>query len=205
MFAESPSIDEPLRASYLTTTANQHVNQLVGLLGPENYQSSMNARPPGAYEDNSTDYIWELQEGGADQIGEVIEHLLHTVSAVGFRLAFPQDWDYTNHASALYLAMQEAVDKGYYDISSYSGLQGDPEGYSKTLTTEYIYWLILAEWDYFVVAGKKRDGMSGNDEFTLGTPAEIAENLPLGHQLYQDHVVKILSIPEPSLVTTLFP
>ena len=93
-----------------------------------------------------------------DQISEVIEHLLHTITAVGFKFAFPTTWDYNNTNSQLYLAMQEAIDAGDYNITSYAALQGDAEAYRRVLTQEYAYWLILAEWDYFVTAGNVEEG-----------------------------------------------
>jgi hypothetical protein len=74
----------------------------------------------------------------------------------------------------------------------------------KILTQEYAYWLILAEWDYYVVAGKKEDGISGNGEFTIGTPAEILETLPLGHELYKNFVEKILTEPDKEIIVPLF-
>ena len=109
-----------------------------------------------------------------------------------------------NSSSRLFLAMQEAVDKGVYDISSYEEMKGDMEAYRKVITQEYAYWLILAEWDYYITAGKKEVGISGNEEFTLGTPSDIENNLPLGHQLYLDYVEKILSVPDKNLITSLF-
>ena len=73
------------------------------------------------------------------------------------------------------------------------------------MTQEYAYWLVLAEWDYYITAGKKEEGLSGNEEFTLGTPEEISEQLPLGHELYQNFVTKILTEPNKETVISLFP
>ena len=101
--------------------------------------------------------------------------------------------------------MQEAIDNGVYDISSYDEMKGDNEGYNHVITQEYAYWLILAEWDYFVISGNKQEGMTGHGEFTLGTPSEIQEQLPLGHQLYVDYVEKILSVPDKNTIISLFP
>ena len=205
MLKSSPSIDADVQQSYLSTTEAQHVFQLVGLVGPENYSSTMDERPQRPWEDHGTDYIWELSTGGPEQIGEVLEHLLHTVTAVGLKLAFPEAWDYMDESSALFVAMQEAIAKDVYRITDYEALKGDAEGYNKVLATEFIYWLILAEWDYFETAGKNEDGGTGNSEFTLASPAEIESNLPLGHQFYLDHVVKVLSVPDKAVITALFP
>jgi len=190
--------DPAMRNEFLSTSKNKYVYQRVGVDG-----MSTEGNPPKPYGDNATDYIWEMNSGGADQIGEVIEHLLHTVSAVVLYLTYA-DWDYKNTSSPLYLAMKEAADKGIYDISSYDNLKGD-EAYNRIITQEYAYWLILAEWDYYVVTAKKESGMTGNGEFTIGTPSEVQSKLPLGHKLYNDYIKKILTIPDKNKITALFP
>jgi len=203
MFKENSSIDQSMKTKYLSTSKDQYVYQRVGLDGMASDPSFNSGTPPKPYRDNATDYIWEMNTGGADQIGEVIEHLLHTVTTVILYLAYP-DWNYKNLTSPLYLAMREAVDKNIYDISSYSDLKND-EAYERIITQEYAYWLILSEWNYYVVAGKKGDGMTGNEEFTIGTSIEIESQLPLGHKLYKDYVEKILSIPSKDNIISLFP
>jgi len=190
--------DQTMRNEYLLTSKNKYVFQRVGVDG-----MSADGTPPKPYADNATDYIWELKSGAAEQIGEVIEHLLHTVTAVVMYLTY-SDWDYKNTSSRLYLAMREAVDKGIYDISSYDNLKGSND-YNRIITQEYAYWLILAEWDYYVVTSKKESGMTGNGEFTIGTPSEVESNLPLGHKLYKDYIEKILSVPEKDKIKLLFP
>ena len=177
--------------------------QRVGVDGMSNNSNFSPGTPPKPYDDNATDYIWEMQTGGADQIGEVMEHLLHTVTAVTMYLAYP-DWSYKSSNSQLYLAMMEAVNKGVYDISDYDNLKGE-DVYERIITQEYAYWLILAEWDLYETTGKKDNGMTGNGEFTIGTPSEVQSQLPLGHKLYKDYIEKIFSIPEKDKLALLFP
>lgn len=203
MFKESSNIVPSIRAKYLSASKDQYVYQRVGVDGMASDSNFDSGTPPKPYGDNATDYIWEMTSGGADQVGEVIEHLLHTVTAVTLYLSY-SDWNYKNSSSPLYLAMLEAVDKNIYDISSYANLKND-DAYERIITQEYAYWLILAEWDYYVVTGKKESGMTGNGEFTIGTPSEIESQLPLGHQLYKDYVEKILSIPDEQKIIALFP
>ena len=206
MFNDGPKIDESMRALYLSTTEENYVYQRVGLDGSEVSSSFEPGDPPAPYSDNATDFIWEMEQGGTDQIGEVIEHLLHTVTNVILYLSFPEEWDYNNPSSQLSIAMQESIDKGIYDISDYDELlDNDPEIYKKILTQEYAYWLILAEWDYYVTAGKKEEEISGNGEFTIGTPGEISETLPLGHELYTNFAEKILTVPDKEVIKSLFP
>ena len=205
MLSEGVNIDESMRTLYLTSSEENYVYQRVGLDGSQASSNFEPGDPPEPFADNATDFIWQMEQGGADQIGEVIEHLLHTVTNVIFYLSYPEEWDYNNPSSQLSLAMQESIDKGIYDISDYNELlDNDPEIYKKILTQEYAYWLILAEWDYYVTAGKKEDGISGNGEFIIGTPAEISETLPLGHELYKNFVEKILTEPDKEIIVPLF-
>ena len=211
MFDNNSKIDLSMRTLYLSTSKNYHVYQRVGLEASfEKNESYAGGFPPDPYQNNVTDYIWEMDQGGKDQIGEVIEHLLHTISTVILYLTYPEVWNYNDPNSELSLAMQEAVDKGIYDISSYDDLKNDnsdfedKDTYKKILTQEYAYWLILAEWDYYITAGKKNEGISGNEEFIIGTPSEIKSQLPLGHKLYEEYVEKILSIPNENTINLLF-
>lgn len=202
MLQASSSIDTGMRNSYNSTISSQYIYQRVGLGSPSNY-STMDGGASSPFDGNAVDYIWE-GASGAEQIGEVLEHLLHTITAVGFKLTFSSAWDYNNKNSQLYKAMQQAIDVGDYDVSSYSDINV-PEDYNRIITQEYAYWLILAEWDYFVETGNIQGGYgSGNEEFKLGKPSEIIARNPLGHQLYQDYVEKILSIPDKTLITSIF-
>ena len=203
MFEDASNIDESMRFHYFSTSKSEFVYQRVGLFG-ENDTNFDPGTPPSPFDDNVTDYIWELKEEGVEQIGEVIEHLLHTVTNVVLFLSYPNEWDYNNSSSLLNKAMQESIEKGVYDISSYDEIKDDKEIYNKILTQEYAYWLILAEWDYFIIAGKRMEGITGNEEFTIGTPTEIATQLPLGHKLYKDYIEKILSIPDSETIKSLF-
>ena len=203
MFEDGSKIDESMRLHYFSTSKSKYVYQRVGLFA-ENDPNFDPGTPPNPFDDNATDYIWEIKGKGVEQIGEVIEHLLHTVTNVIFYLAYSNEWDYNNTSSLLNKAMHESIEKGVYDISSYDDLKND-EAYHRIITQEYAYWLILAEWDYYETAGKKESGMTGNGEFTIGTPSEIQTQLPLGHKLYKDYIEKILSIPNKDNIIALFP
>ena len=184
------------------TIREYYVYQKVGVQGPENYGGS---EPPnleirGSYDEYQTDYIWELSSEypSSSQINEVFEHILHTITAVALPLIY-DDWKWQNPSSKINLAMQQAVDGGYYDISQYDSIKGDSEAYTKTLATEFAYWFILAEWDYYSISG-----MNETNEFTLRTSKDIAEKLPLAHELYQDIVTKVLAVPNKTFTEALF-
>lgn len=203
MFKASSNIDQSMRSKYFSISKDKYVFQRVGVDGMASDSNFEAGTPPTPYGNNATDYIWEMDTGGADQIGEVIEHLLHTITNVVLYLTY-SDWNYKDSSSLLYLAMMEAIDKEIYDISSYADLKND-EAYQKIITQEYAYWLILAEWDYYETTGKKANGITGNEEFKIGTSSEIQTELPLGHKLYKNYIDKIFSIPNKNKIISLFP
>ena len=144
MFEDNAKIDQSMRSHYLTTSLEEHVYQRVGLVSSfeENEQYAHNTKTPNPYPTTVQIYM-EESGGGPGQINEVIEHLLHTVTAIILKLAHPNDWGYMKSSSRLRQAMQEAIDKRVYDISSYDNMKGDNEGYNHVITQEYTYWLIL--------------------------------------------------------------
>ena len=214
MLTTNSLIDTEQRATFKEALENNYVFQKVGVEGPEYYGGGNNFQKPhpinGNYRDEHTDYIWEGTsrtygdktsiQAAASQTGTVIEHLLHTITSIGFNLVYPE-WKWADSSSLINLAMQQAIDGGYYDISSYASvLDRDPEGHMFTIATEFSFWLVLAEWEYFELTDKSNN----NTEFTLRTASDIADKLPLAHQLYLDTFAKVFSAPDKSLIQALF-
>lgn len=205
MFASNDLINLEMRSAFSDILKENYIFQRVGFDSPE-YYGGGDKLPPhpinGNYKDNQTDYIWEgLSRSEASQTSEVIEHLLHTITGVGFAFQF-SDWNPLDPSSKINLAMEQAIDGGYYDVSSYEGikLRGDDEGYAKATVIEFSYWLILAEWEFFEITDKANN----NTEFTLRTASDIESKLPLAHELYLDTAAKILSRPDEALIQSLF-
>ncbi len=205
MLASNNLINLEMRSAFIDTLKENYIFQRVGFDSPEYYgggdklpQHPIN----GNYKDNQTDYIWEgLSRSEASQISTVIEHLLHTITGVGFAIQF-SEWDPQDPSSKINLAMEQAIEGGYYDVSSYESikLRGDDAGYAKAIVIEFSYWLILAEWEYFEITDKANN----NIEFTLRTASDIASKLPLAHELYLDTAAKILSRPDETIIQSLF-
>ena len=204
MLAMNAFIDIETRTTVKETLQSNYVYQRVGVESPAYYGGGINIPSipsNGNYRDNLTDYIWETtSRTAASQTSEVIEHLLHTITTIGFNLIFPE-WKWADSSSSINLAMQQAIDGGYYDVSSYAFLiDSHPETYMKTIVTEFSYWLVLAEWEYFELTDKSNN----NTEFTLRTASDIADKLPLAHQLYLDTFAKVFSAPDKTLIQALF-
>ena len=211
MHASNSQINTKLRATFKAALEDNYVFQKIGIGSPDYYGGGDQLVPHpgyvrgvdiqrGNYLHNHTDFIWEgTERTAASQTNEVIEHLLHTITTVGFNILYPE-WQWADSTSSLYLAMQQAIDGGYYNISSYADLLSEPEGHMKTVVTEFAYWLVLAEWDYVDFVGKAIN----NEEFTLRTASDIANHLPLGHQLYLDTFAKVFSVPDKTLIQSVY-
>ena len=95
MFASNDLINLEMRSAFSDILKENYIFQRVGFDSPEYYgggdklpQHPVN----GSYKDNQTDYIWEgLSRSAASQTSTVIEHLLHTITGVGFVFQY-NDW-----------------------------------------------------------------------------------------------------------------
>lgn len=133
-------------------------------------------------------------EGGeiispAEQLFEVIEHLLHIVTNVGLSNAYPQGWGLTE-SSDLYKALKEAKQAGVYDDSYLSHIPEDHVRVRITLQ-EFGYWALVTSWGVF------RDHFPGtaHPEWTITTPAEVQQKLPKFWKLHQATTAKVMAPP----------
>ena len=203
----SDSIDLTSQQLILQNMKDYKHFQRIGYIGPPEDGEPASAPLSGDWE-FAQDYIWEKPNSStASQIGEVVEHLLHTISSLSLKYTFPEKWDWDDTSSDVYLAMQEAIDKGIYNVSSYSSLKGDPEGYNKIIVQEFVYWFVAAEWNYFEVMGLSVNGSwegGSNEEWSLLTSEDVAEQLPLAHKLYVESFSKLIQKPDGTKVTEWF-
>ena len=203
----SDTIDLASQQLILQSTKDYNIFQRIGYIGPPENGEPASAPLSGDWE-FAQDYIWEKpSSSSASQIGEVIEHLLHTITSLSLKYTFPEKWDWDDTSSDVYIAMQEAIDKGIYNVSSYSSLKSDPEGYNKIIVQEFVYWFVSAEWNYFEVMGLSVNGSwegGSNEEWSLLTSQEVEEQLPLAHKLYLESFSKLVQKPDETKVTEWF-
>ena len=205
MLQQGENINNSLRSRYLNTVNNEKVFQRIGFEGPEYYNfdspnPSVDCCPGNGYEDNHTDFIWEYKDANTiGTVGEVVEHLLHTITGAGLLLEFPE-WSWEDTNSKIHKAMNEAVEKNIYDISSYEEIKnnGDIEGYNRVTVQEFSFWVIVTSWGY----GDIFDLPHG--EFEISTINEVRSELPLAFELYVDTIEKIFTIPDKELLKSLF-
>ena len=142
------------------------------------------------------DVIMEYEVGDRDQVMEVLEHILHYANDVGLHYTFPAEWAVTTE-SQLYQFMLEAVEKGYYDISSYDRIE-DEERRLRVSLQEFGYWVISTAWNLQEPFG------SNGTEWTIRNRAGLQEKMPQLYEVYEQTVSKIMVSPGSSLLSELF-
>jgi plastocyanin len=143
------------------------------------------------------DFIWENtsnsptdEQTKAGQINGILEHLVHTITLI-FDKSFTS-WGYENTSSDLVLAMNQAIEGGYYDPTGNYGstAEDNPTLYSRIIAQEFAYWMILTGWDL-----KSLYAPDVAPEWTILTAAEMETTLPLAHKLFTDTVNGVLVNP----------
>ena len=128
-----------------------------------------------------------IMEGVTGQVTEVVEHILHFVTAIGMHYTFPNEWGISRD-SELYIQMNQAIDNGFYDIEQYDEIDQEEENL-RVLLQEYAYWIIYTTWDLRVPYGPK------NAEWSIMTKSELIDKLPNSYKLYKKYVTKVINAP----------
>jgi hypothetical protein len=138
-----------------------------------------------------------IMEDVPRQVMEVVEHVLHHVTDVGLHYTFPNEWGISK-TSKLYRFMLEAVDKGYYDISSYGEIDDEAQKgvihpRERVMLQEFAYVIITTAWNLQVPYG------GGGDEWTNGGTIrngdDLKEKMPQVYELYEQTVGTIMAPP----------
>jgi len=201
MLQKDAVTDDTRRDLLLSNFSRDKFLQRIGSIGPENYPDGNPGLDAINNEYEVVDFIWEIElndeirgktqvQANAQQINEIVEHLLHTVTN-GFNKTF-NSWDYQNQSSALNLAMAEAIDGNYYDVQSYEEIRdkGDLEGYKNITAQEFIYWVILTGWDL-----KTPYKPNTAPEWYVENSEELQTKLPLAYELFINEVNGVLVNP----------
>jgi len=136
-----------------------------------------------------------IMEGVSGQVNEVVEHILHHVSDVGFHYTFPEAWGISKN-SRVYKVMEAAIEKNYYDVDQYQDIDED-EVKLRVLIQEFAYWIIYTSWDL------RRTYGPFEAEWSLLTVDELKELLPQGYQLFEDTVPQVMTCPPRELLEQL--
>jgi hypothetical protein len=135
-----------------------------------------------------------IMEAVPTQVNEVVEHILHHVSDIGLHYTFPDEWGITNTSTA-YLAVKDAIDKGYYKVEQYSDAGNER---NRVLIQEYAYWIIFDVW------GLREIFFPRDAEFAVKTAADLKEKLPMSYNLVVETIPKVMVRPSDELLIKLF-
>ena len=133
-----------------------------------------------------------IMEGVSGQVTEVVEHILHFVTAIGMHYTFPNEWGISRN-SELYKAMNQAIDNGFYDITQYNEID-EAEDRLRVLLQEYAYWTIYTAWNLREPYGPK------NAEWSIMTKAELINKLPDSNMLFEKYVTKVFTAPSKTIL-----
>lgn len=131
-----------------------------------------------------------IMEDVPGQVNEVVEHILHHVSDVGLHYTFPDEWGISK-TSKIYHAMQEAIDKGHYNIEQYDELVDDEER-TRVLIQEYAYWVIFTAWDLYEPYGPEAEWTG------IKNPDDLKNKLPLSYEVFEETIPKVMVSPSRS-------
>ena len=197
ILAENDSTNSSSRDALLNSIINNSAFQRIGKTSMSSYDPQLNEdNYPGWDNINDNfdviDFIWEAtaesdSQTKANQINSILEHLLHTLT-LQFDRTF-NNWSYDDQNSELNLAMQEAIEMGYYDTT---GMYTDVDAATRQriVAQEFAYWMILTEWDL-----KSLYAPDSSPEWTVETASQMQTLLPLAHTLFTDSVNGILVNP----------
>ncbi len=132
------------------------------------------------------------------QVMEVVEHILHFVSDTGLHYAFPAEWGISKD-SEVAIAMNEAIEKGYYEIEQYGDIE-DEEEHFRVLIQEFAYWAISTNWDL-----QEAYGPAGEAEWKIITAADFREKMPAFNEMIDRTVGTVMVAPSLETLQKLGP
>ena len=202
ILAKNDSTNDTNRNLLLGNFIQYKALQRVGSTGMSSYDPPLNeTNYPGWDNINDNyevvDFIWEATQSSSEdektnaaQINGILEHLLHTITLI-YDKTFTS-WGYEDSSSQLVLAMNEAINGGYYDpTGNYGDLsETDPTAYKRIIAQEFAYWMILTGWDL-----KSSYAPDTSPEWTIQNPTELETNTPLAFALFNDSIAGILVNP----------
>ncbi len=127
------------------------------------------------------------------QVTEVVEHILHHVTNIGFHYTFHNEWGISK-TSEIHRAMERAVDQGYYDITQYSDID-DEAARHRVILQEMAYWSVYAAWDLL-----EPYGPTGEAEWTIKNSTELRTKMPELYQVYTETAAKVMMAPSRKLL-----
>ena len=200
-------IDKQAQENAIKYMKSKSTIQRVGINNFDAYQNpSLNDSPAG-YDEinnlyNSVDYTWKLNNSPIqrNQITQQLEHLLHTFTDFALTGAYPSKFNLIEGKGMLWDAAKEAIDNGVYNDKDYIKLKGEDHDiysdlYKSSVMREYLYCLTYAMWGY-ITKYTENGSLEGEWSDNYLTSESIKEANPLGYELYNNYISKVITKPE---------
>jgi len=134
----------------------------------------------------------------SNQEHEVVEHLLHFITDVGFARAMPSIFGFDS-SSKLMKAMNEAISAGMYVTTNYNSIT-PTETKERIKAQEYIYQLITTCWGFMTTYGNPS---TSEWVVTPLTCDQVKVKNPLGYYLYENVIKKIIKMPSTATMAAI--
>lgn len=188
MFPQDESIDDVLQKEVLSNMYRYRT--VIPLFLGEDYEFAPSDEAAWDITTSQNSICDIIMESVPGQVNEVVEHILHHVSDVGLHYTFPDEWGISK-TSKIYHAMQEAIDKGHYNIEQYGEDVNDEER-TRVLIQEYAYWVIFTAWDLYEPYGPEAEWTG------IKNPDDLKNKLPLSYEVFKETIPKVMVSPSRS-------
>ena len=153
IFPQDPRLDLEMQAKVLGN--HYRYNALIPIPKGEDFSFMENNEDAWAALESENSICDIIMEDVPGQVMEVVEHILHYVTDIGLHYAYPDEWGISDNSS-LAVAVREAVDKGYYDISQYDDID-EKEVRNRVIQQEFAYWVVSTAWNLQEPYGPKNE------------------------------------------------
>jgi len=188
MFPQDESIDDVLQKKVLSNMYRYRT--VIPLFLGEDHEFAPSDEAAWDITTSQNSICDIIMESVPGQVNEVVEHILHHVSDVGLHYTFPDEWGISK-TSKIYHAMQEAIDKGHYNIEQYDE-DIDDEERTRVLIQEYAYWVIFTAWDLYEPYGPEAEWTG------IKNPDDLKNKLPLSYEVFKEAIPKVMVSPSRS-------
>jgi len=185
MFPQSEAVDRELQKDVLRNLYRYRA--VIPLFKGEDHEFSPSDEKAWELTTSKNSICDIIMEGVPEQVNEVVEHILHFVSDVGLHYTFPDEWGISK-ASKIYQAMQDAMEKGHYNIDQYDDIGGEEERI-RVLIQEYAYWVIFTAWDLYGPYGPAAEWTG------IHNPDDLKAKLPLSYEVFETTIPRVMAPP----------
>ncbi len=196
IFPQDPMLDLEMQAKIL---GNHHsYNALIPIPNGEDFSFMENNEEEWAALESRNSICDIIMQDVPGQVMEVVEHILHYVTDIGLHYAYPDEWGISDNSS-LAVAVREAVDKGYYDVSQYDDID-IKEVRNRVIQQEFAYWVVSTAWNLQEPYGPKNE-----QEWQIRDRDDLQAKLPDFFSVYERTVDRVMVAPSAATLASIGP